>query len=260
MPFTIDGAVDMETSDAISNGFKIAIIGEPGSGKSWLAASCASEEEKAFFFDFDGRKASIAGKKNVTAKTYYDYDFPNRMAEAWFQANNDLMQMEIAKERGELPYKWFIFDSNTYGAAAAMNHVMYNTPGMRRELNVAGRKTYIPKSFDAYKAEQAEVYGFWSRLMCLGNLIVIFHADAERAPDYTPENPKFTGKLTVSPPRYGDSLALFNDQWIIRAEGPNNYIVQTQPDYTFTAKNTLRLDNTETPDIRAMMQKYMTRK
>lgn len=259
MPFEIPGAQDMSTTSVLANNFKIAIVANPGEGKSWLAASCATKEEPAYVFDFDGRKQSIAGKPFVTAKTYQDVNYPQLMPTAWSSFLRDLMTMEIAFKKGELPYKWFIYDSATFGSSACLNNIMYHSPALRREINAAGTITYIPKSFDTYKAEMAEVVGAFQRLMVMGNLIVTYHMDAEKAADSTVESPKFTGKWSVTPPRYGDTLALFNDQWRIKAMGPGQYKVQTQPSYDFTAKNTMLLDVNEDPNIRGMLQKYMTK-
>lgn len=257
MPFEIAGAMNMAEVNAATSNFKIAIVANSGEGKSWLAASCATPEEPAFVFDWDARIQSIAGKPNVTAKTYQDVNFPAKMPMAWQTALTDLQAMEQAYLRKELPYKWFIYDSATYGSTACMNWIIYNTPSMRREIQAGGRTTYVPKSYDAYKAEVGEVVAFWSRLSAMGNLIVTFHMDAEKAPDSTQENPKFTGKFSVTPPRYGDLLALFNDQWRIKAMGPNNYKVQTAPDYTFIAKRTLSIADNEDPNIRQMLLKHL---
>lgn len=255
----IDGATDMGTASVLTDAFKIAIVGPSGSGKSWLAASCATKEEPAFHFDWDARKQSIAGKPFVDSKTYQDVNFPNRMPTAWVTAMTDLLKLEQAKQKGTNPYKWYIYDSATFGSIAAMNNILYNTPSMRREVKAAGTVTYVPGGFDAYKAEINDVLGFWQRLMCLGNLIVTFHEGKEKDDASTSDKQLFTGKYGVQPPRYQDLIALFNDTWRIKALGPGRYDVQTQPDALFTAKNTMLLDANEQPNIRAMMQKYMTK-
>jgi len=263
MAFQIEGAMEMSSVNPIAEKFKIAIVGEPGDGKSWLAASCATETEPAFHFDFDGRKQSIAGKQFVTSKTYTDVDYPTRMPLAWTEFLTDLMRMEEAKSRNDLPFKWFIFDSATYISVAALNNIMYNTPSLRRQVVAAGRTTYIPKSFDTYKAEMSEVIGALSRLMELGSVIMCFHLGFEKdVVNSTKEETKYTNQLAVTPPRYGDLLALFNDQWLVKAEGPGSYKVQTAPDWSgngfFKAKSTLRIDSSEKPNIREMLQKHMT--
>ena len=48
---------------------KIAIVGRVKTGKSWLAATFPGEK---YFFDFDNRKESVAGKPQVGIKTYQD--------------------------------------------------------------------------------------------------------------------------------------------------------------------------------------------
>lgn len=264
MDFTLDGADDLGTASPLNDTYKIAIVGNPGDGKSWLMGTCATDAEKLFCFDFDGRKQSlktlpIEKRRNIMVKTYQDVDFPNRMPTAWTSAMQDLQKLETLHKQGKLPFKWFGYDSSTFGSIAILNYIMYNTPSMRREIKAAGRVTYVPAGFDTYKAEQPEVLGFWQRLLCMGNLIVTFHIGMEKSDDSNLEKQKYTGKYGVVPPRYNDYLALFNDQWRIKAKGPNQYEVQTQPTFDFTAKNTLLLDATEKADIRVMMQKYMTK-
>jgi hypothetical protein len=261
--FVIEGAVDMQTADSTGDRFKIAITGEPGSGKSWLAASCATIEEPAFHFDFDGRRQSIAGKPYITSKTYQDVDYPNRVPTAWSGALTDLMRMEQAYQDNKLPYKWFIADSATFMSVSCLNNIMYATPSLRRNIVAAGRTTYIPLSFDTYKAEMSEIIGFLSRLMAMGNVIMCFHLGNEKdLVNSTKTESKYTNNLAVIPPRYNDLLALFNDQWLISAKGPNQYEVTTKPNYVsggfWTGKTTLQIKETEQPDIRAMLQKHMS--
>jgi len=254
------GTIDLSNTDAIQDNFKIAIVSPPGEGKSWLAASCATPEEPAFVWDFDGRRQSIAGKSNVHVKTIQDVNYPTLMPTSWQTYLTDIMGFENAKARGEEIPKWFIPDSATYMSEAALHYIMYNSPSLRREIRAGASITYVPKGFDTYKAEIAEVIGALQRLFCLGNVIMTFHIGAEKAPDSTQDNPKFTGKYTVTPPRYADLLALFNDQWRVKAIGPQQYEVQTQPSWDFVAKTTLNIDATTQPNIRQMLQAHMTKK
>jgi hypothetical protein len=55
------------------------------------------------------------------------------------------------------------------------------------------------------------------RLFQLGSVIAVFHERPEEAPESTQENPKYTGKLLVEPPRYKNYLPLFNEQWRMKA-------------------------------------------
>lgn len=251
----ISGVEDMSQASA-SDHIKLAIAGPPGSGKSWLAVSGASETEPVFCYDFDGRKQSIAGKKNVFVKTYQDVNYPNMMPMAWTNFLSDIQAMEVAKAKNDLQYKWLVPDSMTYMCQAAMNYLLYNDRGIRREIKSGLVTTYVPKSFDAYKAEQAEINGALSRLFCLGNVVCTFHTAPEKAPEHTAEAPKFTGKLTVDPPRAIDLLALFNEQWLIKALGPDSYEVQTKPDYFFLAKTALKINATEKPNLRDIIAKH----
>lgn len=251
----LTGFEDMSEKDP-SEHILLAIIGGPGEGKSWLASSCVTEDEPALVWDFDGRAQSIAGKKYILVKTLKDINYPSVMPSAWSIFTNDLSNLEALKAMDKLKYKWFIYDSATYGSVAALNYVMYHNNSLRRQISAGAGVAYIPKSFDTYKAEMSEVIGAWGRLAELGNLIVVFHAGPERAPDYSPENQKFTGRVVVEPPRYVDTLALFNEQWRVKAIQDKLYEVQTRPNGEFTGKTALKIDLTETPNIRSILKKH----
>lgn len=259
MSLVIPGAIPMETINSADR-IKLALCGDPGSGKSWLAVSGATQEEQAFNFDFDGRIGSIAGKKFVTGKTYIDVNFPALMPMAWINFQQDIMAMEMEAAKGTLQYKWLIPDSMTNMCRAAMNYILYNDRGMRRELKVGASVTFVPKSFDAYKAEQAEIYGMLQRLFCLGHVVCTFHTAPERAPEHTAENPKYTGKVTVDPPRAIDLLALFNEQWLMRPIDATNYEIQTKPDWKWVGKTALKIDATEKGTLTSLLTKHRSAK
>jgi hypothetical protein len=252
----LEGLTPMEQV-APTDHFKIAIIGEPGSGKSWLSVSGVSESEPALVWDFDTRAQSLAGKKYVDVLTRYDLDYPTKMPTVWQKFNEDLQELELMKERKELKYKWFIFDSATFGSEALLRHIMFHEASLRRVVNAAGKLTYIPKSFDTYKAELAEIIGAWQRLSCLGHLVVVFHVDQEKdKAKSTPEKAVYTDKLTVTPPRYADTLALFNEQWLVKATGADAYEVQMKPNYYFVGKTTLKVTETMKADLKEIIETH----
>ena len=72
----INGAVEAKDVSQLTR-FKMALVGRPKSGKSWMACTMPG---KKYVFDFDSRKESIAGKPDVTVKTYKDIVIDNPKA------------------------------------------------------------------------------------------------------------------------------------------------------------------------------------
>lgn len=230
---------------------KLAIIGPPGGGKSRLAATC---RKPSFHYDFDGRAGSIAGIEGVYIKTLQDTN--PIVPDAFSKYIRDIGQLEyIAKQGKELPVKTVVLDSITYMCAAAMAQSMSDTKGATT-LTVSGQKFRIPRGFENYDGEYNLIVNSIIRLFYLGvDVIACFHERAEEAPDSTQENPRFTGKITVHPPRMNKLLPLFNEQWRVRPEG-SVYKVQTKPDYEFIGKTCLSVDQVEEPNIEKMIEKH----
>src|ERR1017187_7157420 len=88
---------------------KIAVVGDPGVGKSWFAATAP---KPVLDLDFDGRASSLAGKAGVLVKSYVDLDTTNPKAIA--DLESDLNSFDYAKAKGEEIPATFVIDSITY--------------------------------------------------------------------------------------------------------------------------------------------------
>src|SRR5258708_35939184 len=63
----------------------------------------------------------------------------------------------------------------------------------------------------------SEVDNFVLRLLALPtDTIVVLHETEEKAPDSTPEKPKFTGRVDVYPPRYRMLLKYLPKGWPVK--------------------------------------------
>lgn len=254
--YAIQGSIQ-GTDLKVSENMRVAIVGPPGVGKSWLAAT----SEKPFFFDFDGRLNSLAGKP-ISGKTYFDTDF--MAPSAWVYFENDLASLEklsLAKDEYDFP-KTFVCDSMQMMCQAAMNQILVlgaNDKKICRKISAGQKIYYVPGGYDAWEAEYQAVKGAISRLFSLGNVICNFHEAPEEAPGSTQENPIFTGKLTVFPVRMRKLLPLFNDKWRLSADNGQRQVFTDLKDYKFNSASTLLVDSIEQPDIQAMFQKHLKR-
>lgn len=254
--YAIQGAVEATTLKASEN-MRVALVGPSGVGKSWLAATAP----EPFFFDFDGRLNSLAGKP-VSGKTYYDTDF--MAPSAWVTFENDLAALEklsLATDEHAFP-ETFVCDSMQMMCQAAMNQILVlgaNDKKICRKISAGQKIYYVAGGYDAWEAEYQAVKGAISRLFSLGNVICNFHEAPEEAPGSTQENPIFTGKLTVFPVRMRKLLPLFNDKWRLETVNGNRQVFTDLKDYKFNSASTLLVDSIEQPDIQAMFKKHLSR-
>jgi hypothetical protein len=238
---------------------KIAILGPQKGGKSRLAAT--APKQPVYIWDFDGRLASLSGIEGVVGYTYSDTT-NIKNSTAWSKIEQDMNMFEYQKSSGKGLPGTMVFDSMTYFLERAMRYVLVNNSSMRRVVKItSSEELYIPKDWDAYKAEMGLVSNMLARAVELGcDVIAVFHERAEEAPDSTKENPKYTGKFSTHPPRAAEILPLFDELWRIKPNDSGTYTVYTSPTYEFTGASCLEIDAEETPDITAMIQKHKERK
>jgi hypothetical protein len=244
---------------------KLAIVGPPKGGKSRLAATApatgARGESGILVNDFDGRAAALAGMPNVVIADFFDKS-PS-VATGWSNFNISLGKLEYAaqnKQFDKLPAT-IILDSITYAGRAAMRTVLGSgsISGVKK-LTIGGFTTNIARGYEPYDAEMNMMEGAICRMFGLGiHVICIFHEMPEEAPDSTDDNPKFTGKVSVSPPRSRKLLPLFNEVWRIVPDSQGKRLVQVQPNYEFIGATCLSLDAKEEPSIMAMIEKHRSR-
>lgn len=236
--------------------FKIAIVGDTGLGKSWLATSHASTDNQILDLDFDGRAASLAGKDNVFVKTYQDKDFnnPNCIAEL----ESDINDWEYDKSMGRLAYNWFVLDSVSYMRKSLEREIIRQQPTLSREIKVGSRRLKLGQGYDIFNANQMFTEHIIGRLSQLGNLIVTFHERNEKDEIKSTEKQKaFTGMVTVDPQHLSGILSTFNDVWRLTTDYTGKRILITNLTDDFAGKTTLKgLAAAEIPDIKVLLEKH----
>lgn len=261
----------------------VALVSPPKNGKSRLFATAPGVK---LDLDFDQRRQSIAGIKDVYAITLKDPQFP-RMPEvadecldimSGLEKSLDLAELKDRKGNKMIPeaqpgtiLKSLAFDSIQSMAKCCAAHEMYNNPDIRREISVGNGlnaiKIHIQKSFDAWNAETKLVESIIFRAFALPiNVFCMFHETAEETADSTDKEPKYTGRVCVYPVRYKNILSNFNEVWRVKLTNVNTpagirYLprVYPLPDYALDAATTMNLDPVEEPDIMRMIEKSKSR-
>lgn len=260
------------------------LCGLEKSGKSWLAAT---GRKPILFFDFDGRAASLAGRKDVFAITFRDPVASHMQPDALNEMLTFISKLEQGENLKQLGFtnagdtypKTIVIDSVTTMARAAMNYVTYSNPkDLSRQVNFGGMSVRFAKNFDAWNAEMSTVESVILRLFALKfpegrpDIICTLHqTEEEDKLSSTQEKKVFTGKLVVFPPRYKLLLKYFNEVWrieqtpVILGQGSAQQSVYrprvfTQPNHRFEyAATALDVDPTEDPDIDMMIAKHVAR-
>ena len=252
-----DGTIETYYRTATEQ-LKIAIIGPPKGGKSRLAAT--APKKPIFFFDFDGRLASVSGIADVFGKTYLDSPDPNK-ATAWMELEKDMGMFEYNKLSGKTVPGTLVFDSITYMCDRALRKVLIDNQSnsaYTKTLTVGTRKFNMPAGWAGYTAEQNLVGNMLARGVELGSdVIAVFHERAEEAPDSSSEKKKFTGKVSVHPPRAEVLLPLFNEYWrVMPSYNGKEYKVYPRPNTDFIGATCLKIDGEEPADITQMIAKH----
>lgn len=233
---------------------KVAIVGDTGAGKSWLATSIASDDHIVYDLDFDGRAASLQGKKNVYVKTYLDQNADQPAAIA--DLESDINTWEYEFKAGKLPVKTFVLDSATYMVLAIEREAIKQEPTNGRRIiklpggPKEGRWLKIGTGYDWAKINREYFTNIVGRLAVMGNVIVTFIDRDERDPTAKDAQGKpalgYTGKVTVEPQYLAPVLATFNDVWWLHGEsGYRSITMNLSRDFTI-GKNTLGLVGEQT--------------
>jgi hypothetical protein len=231
----------------------LILAGKEKSGKSRCAATA---RKPVLFFDFDRRRQSLAGLKDVYAITIADEGAP-RMPTGF----NDLLSILSKLEGGAtikdlIPGsndtrrpKTLVFDSLTSFGKCAGDHAMYSNPALCREITVTGMKIKFPNGWDTWNAESSMVYSAVMRAMAVRmpgqtkpemDIILCFHEQAEETPDSNQEKRKFTGRVELYPGRYQIFNKYFSEVWrVSRESGGLIPKIQVIPDYRFAASSGL---------------------
>ena len=230
---------------------KIALLGDQGSGKSWLIATAP---EPIFIFDFDDRYESLAGKPGLIIKK-----------KPSIQDVETVLNIARSNKAQSIPNpaSWAI-DGVTY-MIRKMEEEMFAQPinsGMFREIKIGpGHFVKARSGWDAINAAQAKMEYWIAEFSLLGNIIFSFHEKNEK--DYvksTAKETRYTGEITVDPQFLAKTLSLFNEVFRVSVNIDNKHVVQCQPTYEVKAKTTLLLDEFEEANIKAMIAKHQLRR
>lgn len=244
----IKGTIDASTQTPTER-IAAMILGEFGSGKSWLTATAP---KPIFNATFDDRSSSLAGKPQLTIKNYRDVSFDTPTAFKDF--DSDLNSFEWLYNEGQRPFETFVIDPLDYFLKIVQNQMMAEDPNLLRKRKILGKDMKIPQGYDAFTVPKRTIEWVFNRIRSWNvNLLVTAHIRQQKASDSTEDNPKFTGKWTVEPQNLQELLGIFNERWFMK----DNYKVQVTPDYEFNATTALRgLSQIEEPDIIAMIAKH----
>lgn len=278
--------VSMETASPTGL-IRLALVGEEKTGKSRCAATA---RKPILFLDFDRRREAIAGIPGVYVITFHDNVYP-KMPDAAALALDLMTKLEISLDLSKLELKapdgttarivpppppgtmlqTLVFDSMYTMSEAFRNYAMANNRDLRREISIGVTKSYFVSGWETWNAEMSQVIPFFLRSLALGvDVICIFHEAKEEAEDSTEKNPKFTGRVVVYPVRYRNIIKYFSEVWRMKLEQAQvvdngktvyKYVpkVKPWPNFEFNNASAMLLDETEEPNIAAMIAKSNTR-
>jgi hypothetical protein len=229
----------------------LILAGKEKSGKSRCAAT---GRKPVLFLDFDRRRQSLAGLKDVYAITFADEGAP-RMPTAFNELLSILTRLESGATIKDLipgstdirRPKTLVFDSLASLGRCAMDHALYSNPALRREIVVAGMKLFFVKGWDSWNAETTMIFSAVMRAMAikssdgtLMDVILTFHEQAEETADSNEEKRKFTGRVELYPGRYQVFNKYISEIWrVSRESGGLIPKIQVIPDFRFAASSGL---------------------
>lgn len=249
LPTTI-GNIKSASSITSIDKLKLIILGEPGVGKDWLAAT---GRKPILTYDFDDRAASIAGKSEVYIKTLFDAD-PNQPS-AWQTFETDVASIGYEIGKGTFPFKQITISSLQFLLKAAQNQLMKDQAGLSRTIKIGNKSYRITSGWDAINGSQKMIEGILNNLFELPvDVVVTSHVTLEKAKDWTLDNPKFTGKYTIDPNFMKLLLPMFNERWLLMNDY-GKWEVLMKPDSQFNAVTALHIGETNT--MEADIQKIL---
>ena len=249
----IQQAVEIKAGDRL----KVAICGDSGTGKTYNI--CRTCNLPIFVADFDGRRASVAGLKDVLIKTYTDkYDTD---PQAWGAFEKDVAIFEMLKNRtpSELPFKSITLSSMTYLRKYA-EHQFLKDSGVRSKGLTIGQINYlIPKDWDAITGVQHMLETLLERLFRLDiDVYAEFHLRNEKDKNKsTKENIVYKDNFTVEPENLKMLLPKFDEVWRTFVDN-GEFKMQVRPDTYFGAKSALKpKEDIVVQDIQGMIKNYV---
>jgi hypothetical protein len=187
---------------------KIAILGKPKTGKSWLAATAPGPIR---YYDFDDRAESLEGKPNL-----YILSKPTML-----QVETDLSVMKANKAKGLPLPATVVFDSVTYMNRAMEEEIFRQDSKLYRTIRVGNSTSMkLRNSWDVINGIQRYVEYLVAEFSSLGvNIIFVFHEkDQKDKGESTATETKYTGLVTTDPQYLENSLSLFNEVYRITGD------------------------------------------
>jgi hypothetical protein len=228
---------------------KIAIVGEPKTGKSWLASTAPGP---IFVADFDGRYESLRGKSGVFVKTYRDVNpsVPTALA----ALETDISMFEYNKSMGrEIPTS-YVLDSMTYMKTMCEHALIQQNKGFSRAVKIGPKTIDIAQGWDIINGNRGYMEYIIGRLSELGHVICVFHESDEKDNAASTKDTKaYTGRKTVQPQYLASILSLFNDVFRITIAYDGTRVVNVKPSSNFLASTSLLLKDAEQPPSIAKM-------
>lgn len=252
----------------------LAIVGAPKSGKSRLAST---GRKSMLFLDYDLRSEAIAGRDQTFAVKMIDPPAPGNATSVpdTFDILSSIEKSrkvcELSSAAGKLfpeadpslELKTLVIDSADSLAKRSLNFLLSSSDKIRHSLTVGKFTHYTPNSWVGWVADVGLVESIVLRCIATGlDVIFVLHEAPEESAESTEESPKFTGRITVYPVRYGRLLKYFNEVWRMQLvpgkEGRYVPQVRVCQDWNFNASTCLQLDPVEKPDIAVMLAKQPT--
>lgn len=258
MPYeNISGLIDLNAEPLL----KMAIVGPPGVGKSWMAFTMPGS---IWDFDFDTRAESLkefvnkTKRMDIEGKTYFDVN-PNAPV-AMQQMETDIAMFEYLKQQGKPTPTTYLVDSMSYMRPAMEHELIRQQPSFSRKVKINNTTINVPSGWDVINGVTAFTEYVVGRLSALGNVIFIFHeideGDRTRS---TKDQKAYTGMKTIKPQYLSGVLSLFDHVFRMKIDYAGNRKVQCQPDSDFITKTSMKLDALEDPDIAKMLAKHKQR-
>lgn len=229
---------------------KIAVLGKPGVGKSWFAATAPGPVR---YYDFDDRSESLEGKPNLfilSKPTMLDLESDLSMFKA-----NKIKKLSLPAT--------IVFDSVTYMVRAMEDEIRRQQAGLFKSIRIGNNtQVYKGKDWDVVTGIQRYMEYLIGELTGLGvNFIFVFHEKDEKdKAESTIDNTKYTGLVTTDPQYLQNTLSLFNEVYRITVDASKpkqvDYKVTCRPNNDIMAKTTLLIDAEEKPNILAMIEKH----
>ena len=258
----VNGAIDA-ANISLDGHYKIAILGKPKTGKSRFAVTIPGSK---LVYDADDRAMSIQGTAQTMIRSIKD-TLTNPFAVD--QIESDLSNFKYRKSKGLPVPESYIFDTVSNFAENGIKHAYLKAnPKDGRALRLGGGLTIqVGISFDRINTTTRYLDYLLTEFATLGNVIFVFHErDEKDKAESKPNDPKYTGLVTIEPQFCANILTFFNEVFRMEVIGsgvantPAKYTVSCKPNNEVVASTTLLVDAVEIPNLADMIAKSKARK